>query len=296
MAAAVHTSASKTFSPDKQGANSFKALSHGDRRSPLRPQFKQGWRKHIANGEFSMAPSAASEPASTIYVWTAKAGTLLAAASNRQLLNADDRAALEKLQSPTARASATAARMLLRLALSAIAGRRVAPRGWEFARDDRGKPFVVGNGSGIDFSVSHTDDVVMVAAAHSMNVGIDVETVDQMIEDGVIDQFCHATERQALDGLNIERRRRLFLEFWTQKEAYTKMLGVGHSLEFRTFSVMHSRPHGTAHLEDFYFSIDRSLYHAALFIDRNGERPIDIQLINAVLPCGDGLGISSSPC
>lgn len=274
------------------------AIARKDRRSPLRPQFRQGWRKHIPAGGHGATPAPDARFASPIYVWTAKVETLLACASNVGLLNADDRAALQMLRSRPIRESATAARILLRLALSVTTGRRLAPQDWLFGRNEFGKPFITDNIDGIEFSISHLDTVVVVAIGHGVSLGVDVESLDQQLENEVIDDFCHESERQVLNGLSAARRRRVFLEFWTEKEAYTKMLGVGHSLEFRSFSRV--RPHNAAgdsahlHAEKFYFSIDHALYHAALVVDRKDLlRPLDVQLMSAELP--NSAGSASAP-
>jgi phosphopantetheinyl transferase len=265
------------------------AAFRGERRSPLRPKFREGWRKRISGSTRGGLPGLDTEGASPIYVWMSKVDILLAAASNLNLLDADDRAALRSLRCQSACESATAARILLRLALSAMTDRRIAPQNWQFARSDLGKPFVKDNREGIDFSVSHVDAVVMVATGRDVSVGIDVETVDQQFEDKVIDHFCHASERDVLEVLPEAQRRRVFLEFWTEKEAYTKMLGLGHSLEFQSLSVLKSQDAeadgSRVCTEDFYFSVDHSLYHAALAVDRKADhQPIDIRLINVALP------------
>lgn len=270
----------------------------GERRSRFRPRFREGWRKQISGSTPGDLPRSDAKDASPVYVWMSRVDTLLAAAANLNLLNEDDRAAMQTLRCQSARQSATAARILLRLSLSAMTGRRIAPQDWRFARDNLGKPSVKDNDEAIDFSVSHVDAVVMVATGRDVRVGIDVETVDQQIEDKVVDDFCHASERQVLDALPSAQRRRVFLEFWTEKEAYTKMLGVGHSLEFQSLSVLRSHEDEACSsrvcTEDFYFSVDHSLYHSALVVDRKADhRPIDIQLINVVLP-GKG-AVAMSP-
>ena len=170
-----------------------------------------------------------------------------------------------------------------------MTGRRTAPQNWRFARNAFGKPFIKDNNENIEFSVSHVDNVVMIAVGRGVGVGLDVESVDQRLEDTLSDHFCHASERQVLDTLPSAQRRRVFLELWTGKEAYTKMLGLGHSLEFRSLDVLKTRhaedETALAHMERFYFSVDHSLYHATLVVDRTAsQRPIDIQFIDAVLP------------
>jgi phosphopantetheinyl transferase len=270
--------------PEKLGAQAATPRIRNERRSPFRPQFREGWRKRIP-GSDSISNAGSPSP---IFVWTATVDALLAADTNLNLLDHADRAALQMHGCGPAKDSATAARILLRLSLSALTGRRIAPQNWQFARDRFGKPFVQNAGEGIDFNVSHVDAVVMIAAGRGVNVGIDVETVDQNLEDKVIDHFCHASERQVLDALPAAQRRRVFLEFWTEKEAYTKMLGLGHSLEFQSLNVRSQTAAADApHVctEAFYFSVDHSLYHAALVVNRNADHgPIDIQLINVALP------------
>jgi phosphopantetheinyl transferase len=272
---------------DKRKTLASLAAPHCERRSPLRPQFREGWRKRVPGDR----PDAtfATTNASPIYVWASKVETLLASAANLDLLNDDDQAALQALSCGSTRDSAAAARILLRLSLSAMTNRRVAPQKWRFLRNDFGKPLIKDNNEGLEFSVSHVDNVVMTAIGRGVSVGIDVESVDQPLEDKVFDQFCHASELRILDTLPSAQRRRVFLELWTGKEAYTKMLGLGHALEFQSLSALKTQraedETALAHVEDFYFSVDHSLYHATLAVDRKTDRPpIDIQLMNTVLP------------
>ncbi|MGC1444078.1 MAG: 4'-phosphopantetheinyl transferase superfamily protein, partial [Xanthobacteraceae bacterium] len=109
----------------------------------------------------------------------------------------------------------------------------------------------------------------------------------------------HASELRGLDTLPSAQRRRVFLELWTGKEAYTKMLGLGHSLEFQSLSALKTQraedEMAIAHVEDFYFSVDHSLYHATLVVDRKTDQPpIDIQLMNTVLPGHAALALSAA--
>lgn len=272
---------------NKQHAVAAPAVLRCERRSPLRPQFREGWRKRIPGGGQDTASRVAK--AASIHVWASRVDTLLASTANLDLLSQDDQAALQALSRGSARDSAAAARILLRLCLSAMTGRRTAPQNWRFGRDDLGKPFIKDNREGIEFSVSHVDGVVMAAIGRGISVGVDVESVDQPLEDTVFDHFCDASERQILDTLPTAQRHRVFLELWTGKEAYTKMLGVGHSLEFKSLSALKLREakaeKALAHMERIYFSVEHSLYHATLVIDcTTGQRPIDIQFMNAVLP------------
>lgn len=262
---------------------------HHDRRSPFRPLFREGWRKRLPQSEGGNLLRADDTVTAPIYVWASKVNTLLAAATNLSLLDDGDRALLQTLRDGRSKNSAIAARILLRLSLSAMTERRVAPQSWRFSRSNSGKPFIKDNREGLHFSVSHVDAIVMVALSRGIGVGIDVETVDQEFEERLIDHFCHTSERQILDALPAAQRRRTFLELWTEKEAYTKMLGLGHALDFQSVCVRSlQRAEDDAAqvcVEDFYFSVDHSLHHAALAIDRGPDRrPIEIVLMSAALP------------
>jgi len=83
---------------------------------------------------------------------------------------------------------------------------------------------------------------------------------------------------------------------WTQKEAYTKLLGCGHFMEFSSIECLAGSAHlkhgpglnSAIHLENFYLPVDHCLYHASLAIDksRSNPGPIDLQLISLGDPGG----------
>jgi 4'-phosphopantetheinyl transferase len=271
-----------------------------DRRSPQRPRFLPGWRKSIPLDGADQSTVTEAKPDAIISVWASRADTLLAAPSNFRLLTDDDQSSLRKIRPGAQRDSAVAAKILLRLSLSLTMGRRVEPTAWRFATNEFGKPFVAPEFASLEFSVAHTDAVVMVAISQGVKVGIDVESIDQQFDDTVIGQFCDAAEQSALYSLPPYQRLRSLIQLWTQKEAYTKMLGVGHSLEFRSFSLpMHggigSHP-SRMMMERFYFLLDESLYHAALALDyKPSRRLLDVRLIQTALP-GDGTCALSPVC
>ncbi len=162
-----------------------------ERRSPLRPRLREGWRKRIAEIPSHVAPNTSNAEIAAIYVWSSRVNTLLAADANLNLLDDDDRGALLALRDEPGRDCAIAARILLRLALSGATERRVAPQSWRFARSNLGRPFIKDNREGLHFSVSHIDAVVMVAVGQGVCVGIDVELLDQEFEATVIKHFSH---------------------------------------------------------------------------------------------------------
>jgi 4'-phosphopantetheinyl transferase len=91
---------------------------------------------------------------------------------------------------------------------------------------DHGKPYVAG-APGVDFNVSHSADLVLVAAARGRAVGVDVEQRRERTDVDLVARALSPTERATLAGLPPERRRDAFFSAWTRKEAYLKGRGLG---------------------------------------------------------------------
>jgi 4'-phosphopantetheinyl transferase len=103
-----------------------------------------------------------------------------------------------------------------------------------------GKPALPG--SGIELSLSHSGDVVVVALA-AAPVGVDVEAVAGARFD--VDELRRLAfsddEARVLDGLEASERRRAFLVSWTRKEAVTKAVGAGLAVPLREVVVSPAR-------------------------------------------------------
>ena len=244
-----------------------------------------------------------------VSVWVARTQSLLKARSSFKVLTDDDWSSLAQLRAETTRNSAMTAKILLRLGLSQIVGRRVEPRDWQFQRTPLGKPLISKGLPGVNFSVSHADAVTVVAASSSVNVGIDVELIDQDVPEGTLTGFCHPQERAILQKLRRCQKAREFIRIWTHKEAYTKLLGSGLSTEFSSIRCLRdeadanreSDTNGIADaglevrssifFESFFVSDGSSLYHVSLAVDLHGSKndAIDVALIDVVGPDrGDG--------
>ncbi|WP_405700413.1 4'-phosphopantetheinyl transferase superfamily protein [Streptomyces sp. NBC_01383] len=91
----------------------------------------------------------------------------------------------------------------------------------------------------LDFSVSHTGDLVVIAAATDTKVGLDVELVSRTME---IDEMVHILasegERRGLATYRGESRRAALFRIWARKEATVKLTGHGLlQVPFLTLSV-----------------------------------------------------------
>lgn len=90
-----------------------------------------------------------------------------------------------------------------------------------------GKPMLVAGPPDIDFSLSHARGVVAVAAARSP-VGVDVEPLREIPDlDSVSEIVLAREEREILGNAPAASRSRLFLRYWTLKEAILKAAALG---------------------------------------------------------------------
>jgi phosphopantetheinyl transferase len=278
-----------------------------ERRSVSRPRFFEGWRKPVGS-QFAAATQNALHRPNKIQIWVASTDGLLRAGSCLQLLTDNDWTALNRIQNAANRNSAIAARVLLRLGLSRSIDRTVAPAEWDFAVTDHQRPIVANGLPQVHFSVSHIDQLAVVAISPSLNIGVDVESVDQHVTENVMAAFCHGDEQRSVRGLSDLQRIREFVRLWTLKEAYTKMLGVGHALDFKTIKFMldpvnlaSTRDAATGprtQFENFYVSVNHALFHASLAIEEPARiaGSTEVQIISLIETTGAGAALVSPSC
>jgi 4'-phosphopantetheinyl transferase len=126
-------------------------------------------------------------------------------------------------------------RALLRKLLGAAVD--LAPGAVPIVRGARGRPRLDGI-QGIDFNVSHTQDMALVGIARGPRIGVDIERADRDVNaDGLSRKFLSEQERATLDPLAAEARRLRFLRYWTCKEAMSKATGDGIAAPFRHMEV-----------------------------------------------------------
>jgi 4'-phosphopantetheinyl transferase len=135
-------------------------------------------------------------------------------------------------------------------ALRSILGSRlgIAPDAVTFDRRCRrcgdrahGKPVVVSDASPderVEFSLSHSESVGVVAVVTGTRIGVDVEVVRprprlDALAARVLDAEDHADWLALPDGAQL----RAFLERWTAKEAYVKAIGAGIAVPLRDVPV-----------------------------------------------------------
>jgi len=90
-----------------------------------------------------------------------------------------------------------------------------------------GKPVLDPPFDRLHFSLSHCDDLALLAVCGDGDTGVDLEPASRAPDlAGCEATFCHPDETAALPAESGERHR-ILLEIWTAKEALLKALGTG---------------------------------------------------------------------
>jgi 4'-phosphopantetheinyl transferase len=156
------------------------------------------------------------------------------------LLSPEEHSRYTRFRFPRDQRDYAAAHALLRTSLSRYAD--LAPQSWQFQEAPGGKPAIVrGDGTPrLSFNLSHTHGLVACAIAVDADVGVDVESVDRTVDDGIARRYFSARENDDLQRCrSAPLRTRRFIELWTLKEAYIKAIGKGlsHPLDSIVFDL-----------------------------------------------------------
>jgi 4'-phosphopantetheinyl transferase len=132
------------------------------------------------------------------------------------------------------------AHAILRYLLGSYLGSR--PEELDFATNDYGKPFIIApGGNEISFSLSHSQDMALVAIARGTPLGVDVEYLREISDaHDIVNRFFSIEERDYLNSLPLSAFYEEFFACWSLKEAYLKGIGKGLSFPLDRFSVMFS--------------------------------------------------------
>lgn len=145
----------------------------------------------------------------------------------RPYLSDDEHTKADRCRTPHPQYQFVITRGLLRILLSQYTG--VPPTELHFVTHPQGKPMLeTPSFLDIQFNVSHTQGMALIAIALQDAIGIDVEHIDRNVSDIDISERYFSTRESAhLSSLPSSERRHQFFSHWTCKEAYLKMLGEG---------------------------------------------------------------------
>lgn len=122
----------------------------------------------------------------------------------------------------------------LRLIVSSYIG--LTPSSFHFEVTDNGKPYLAGNE--INFNLTHSGSMALVAVTRGRRIGIDVERINSDVEyDQIALNFFSEVENECLWALPADLKCEAFYRCWVLKEAYVKARGDGLSLSLSEFDV-----------------------------------------------------------
>ncbi|MFO0921816.1 MAG: 4'-phosphopantetheinyl transferase superfamily protein [Pirellulales bacterium] len=109
--------------------------------------------------------------------------------------------------------------------------------------------------SGFHFSLSHTQDLAVIAWSRSTLVGIDVELYRDVAWNELARSALTAAEFKHGQSIPPKNQSRYFLECWTAKEALLKGLGIGIAAGTNTVDLDLKSPQADARIHSFGASL-----------------------------------------
>lgn len=163
----------------------------------------------------------------TVHVWT-----LGLADGDRghfwELLNPEERSRADRFRVPKAQEGYVRTRGALRLLLGRYLNRD--PRNIALETNGHGKPRLAGSGDGegLVFNISHSEDRALLAFTRDTALGVDLESVRPRHDLEGLSKMCLAeAERMRWEESGPEARLPEFIRLWVCKEAFVKAVGRG---------------------------------------------------------------------
>jgi len=160
----------------------------------------------------------------------------------RQLLAADETARADRFRFDRHRRRYIVGRGVLRTLLGRYLDRD--PRQIRFRYGPNEKPYLAEPAPGpdeagrLEFNLSNSDDLAVVAFSRGVEVGADVEKLRPLPDAlDIAERFFSAGERRVLAAVPAAQREQAFFRAWTRKEAYLKAVGTGITVPLDRFDV-----------------------------------------------------------
>ena len=176
--------------------------------------------------------AAESKPSMPVWFWTA---SLVCDAKIAEVLSEDERRRAQRYAFLRDRVRFIAARSFLRRTLGRHRG--VDPASLRFAYGLRGRPELEG-APALQFNLSYSGDQALLAVSRDGPLGVDVEARRPLPDlEGLASQVMDPVELRAFHAHPEQDRSAAFFALWTRKEAALKAMGVGFSIDPRSFHV-----------------------------------------------------------
>ena len=184
-------------------------------------------------------PGLVSAPEGDVHVWRLPDEVpARVRESLRETLSADERARADRFLAAADRQRFVERRGAMRAILARYVG--VAPAELDLVSGPHGRPALAGRAAeaGIDFNLTHSGDLALLAVARGRRVGVDLERLRTDLDAlEIAERFFCPAETAALRALPAPARVEAFFRYWTAKEAFLKATGTGLSAPLDGFEV-----------------------------------------------------------
>jgi len=181
-------------------------------------------------------PEPAVPPLRTVWCWRICVGDIPAEREGAlcAVLSIDEQIRAGRFRRAVDRRNFIAAHAGLRLLLAAALGHRAEDV--KLTQTDTGKPMLVDRA--LEFNLSHAGEIVLIALASGVSIGVDVELPRGMADrEAIARRFLHPGEAADLAKLTGRAAELAFFRCWTRKEAVAKTLGLGLGLPLDQYRV-----------------------------------------------------------
>lgn len=113
------------------------------------------------------------------------------------------------------------------------------PNALEFSENKYGKPILNNNQQNLEFNLSHSDDIGLLAIGKHHHLGVDVECFSAREYLNLAEYMFSQKELLAIKNINANMQPLVFFNIWAQKEAFIKACGMGLSYPTQDFDVTH---------------------------------------------------------
>ena len=162
---------------------------------------------------------------SDIHIWKIGLNFPINEKALDSVLSPDETKRLSQFKRAECKLQYLKSRFALRCILAKYLNRH--PANLEFSTDEHGKPWLSGNEQKINFSLSHSAELALVAVSKA-NIGVDIEKIRAISQmDKFSKRFFSPRECDKLFSCAKSLRLPKFFEIWTTKEAYLKAKGIG---------------------------------------------------------------------
>lgn len=174
-----------------------------------------------------------------IHVWNANLNRKLPFVHSMfETLSANEKLRAAKFRFERDRNHFVVGRGFLRSVLAGYLGLSAGEIQFSYSRFGKPSLILAAQHPPLQFNLSHSNGMALLAVSSANEIGIDIEFVDQDFDWGrIADNYFSPRELSEMKALSEYRQTEAFFTGWTRKEACIKALGMGLSYPLNQFEV-----------------------------------------------------------